>query len=590
MDRMPLTDADMDFASARRRTISETRNHLERLTQPGFLGLYTQVVVYEIFALSAKSGTVNVLTVAVLEEGAPCDIQRKKEFLTGKLIQVKGLKGWSFGAIAKRQPLSCLDDALAGLESGLPWALSGDPLALGKMQPLAPIFVPPDGAVLVPINRLLRNNFWNGSHVIRLSNTDTSLFQPFLDDRRMLQDLSEALRPVLPMTLGAMVDYLGDVLIQVPVTAAVIRLRQSPGHGPLWIESTWHPGVTPRPLQASARMDAERAIAGASVTEIFTASTPLSEVRGLNYPVQFEVWDHETGLLIAASAPVSFMTQGTVQRRFVDPEPRVFTILNPSGERSAARIEVQRLMDPIVVGSSPDTPADRGARARGHLEEFHRLSASRAFVQYRPGSGLAPQEQRQKALDDLRILIVQHGDRGVDLWDPYLSAEDVLQTLFYCPVIGAPLRALSDRLEPPAEKGTPTQDAELLAGTPPPEASGETAPCTCTALPQEKKAPAEPFAIVQKRVLDAHAGNRHGLNLEFRARFGPKGWGFHDRFLIFPHSPDGPQAWSLGTSVNHIGKTHHILQRVGNAGLIAAAFNDLWMALDEPFHQVWKSQ
>lgn len=586
----PLAEADKDFGSSRKRTISEIRAHLQRLLQPGVLGIYTQVAVYEVFAQPPGSAPLNVLTVAVLEEGVPGDLEKKKEYLTAQQVRVKGLKDWVFGAIVKRQPLGCLDEALLALESKRPWMLCGDRLGVGDLEALAPLFVPPDGAVEVPINRLLRNNFWNGSHVIRLNNTDKKLFQPFFDDRRRLQDLSEALQPNLPMTLGSMVDYLGDVLIQLPVTATVISLRRSPNHGPLGLEATWHPGLSPRPLLAAARMDTERAIVGASVSEAFTQAVFFPEVKGHNYPVQFEVWDQQTGLLVAATTPVSFLTQGTMQGRVIEPEPRVFSPLPASGARSPVRVEVHSLLAPIVVGSSPDTSADRGARERGHLEESHRLAASREFVQYRPTSNDQGWVVRQRALDDLRVLIRQHGDRGVDLWDPFLSADDVLQTLFYSPVLGVPLRALSNREEAPSEDKPPASgisdaadDVERLQTS----IEDKQSPHTCD--PNKNKALREPFGVVQKRILDAHAGNHYGLNLEFRARFGPKGWGFHDRFLIFPNSPDGPLAWSLGTSVNQLGKTHHILQRVGNAALIAAAFNDLWRELNEPCHQVWKT-
>ena len=89
--------------------------------------------------------------------------------------------------------------------------------------------------------------------------------------------------------------------------------------------------------------------------------------------------------------------------------------------------------------------------------------------------------------------------------------------------------------------------------------------------------------------LERDKGNCHGLRLEFRTRRGPKGWAFHDRFLIFPNGREGPQAWSLGISVNSAGKAHHILQRVSNPALVAGAFQDLWSVLDESQHLIWKS-
>ena len=83
--------------------------------------------------------------------------------------------------------------------------------------------------------------------------------------------------------------------------------------------------------------------------------------------------------------------------------------------------------------------------------------------------------------------------------------------------------------------------------------------------------------------------NFRGLDLEYRIRTGSAGWGFHDRFLIFPTAERAAQAWSLGTSVNSLGDRHHILQQVGDGQRIRDAFAELWDALDQPEHLIWKT-
>jgi hypothetical protein len=78
------------------------------------------------------------------------------------------------------------------------------------------------------------------------------------------------------------------------------------------------------------------------------------------------------------------------------------------------------------------------------------------------------------------------------------------------------------------------------------------------------------------------------LKLEFRTRTGDVGWAFHDRFLIFPITGRAALAWSLGTSVNSLGKQHHILQQAGDGQRIMDAFLDLWNELDGADYQIWK--
>jgi hypothetical protein len=101
--------------------------------------------------------------------------------------------------------------------------------------------------------------------------------------------------------------------------------------------------------------------------------------------------------------------------------------------------------------------------------------------------------------------------------------------------------------------------------------------------------PPEPsFADRQRAILDGCVSNYHGLRLEYRMKTGPAGWRFHDRFLIFPGADRGALAWSLGTSVNSLGRQHHILQQVTDGQLIADAFRELWDELDTPECLIWK--
>lgn len=89
-------------------------------------------------------------------------------------------------------------------------------------------------------------------------------------------------------------------------------------------------------------------------------------------------------------------------------------------------------------------------------------------------------------------------------------------------------------------------------------------------------------------MLDSVKSNLRGLQLEYRVKTGLAGWNFHDRFLIFPSEDHGALAWSLGTSINSIGKQHHILQRVDDGQRILDAFKKLWDQLNQPEHLVWK--
>ena len=544
------------------RDIDRAHKLIVDLLRQGLLGVYDRLTVYEVFGTPKDLPPINILTVAIFEDWADITEDDGPVLLTGQRIRVDGYPNWTFGVARSYRLISRLYEALAAFGSGHGWALSGTPLAMGPLELVPPMFVPPDGTQAVPVNKVLKNNFWSGSHVIRFCDPNKTAFHPFLEDRRRLQSLSAAVSGHVPVALAGMADFLGDVVIQIPVTGIIANVLAPRDGGSMEVKVAWHPSVQPRNLRAAARMRSDTALTGASFSGPFTHSTTLS-IASHDDPVEAEIWDEETGILLAATVPTSTISQIAINLRMVAHEPRVFSTRNPSGAPVAARISLFQVHSPTVVGTSRETSADRWRRRRSDLEEARRLEETRDFVQYRPTS--RRDGEREKALADIRFLIAAHGERGIDLWDPYLSAEDLLQSLFWSPVIGAPLRAITDGRDlPQSASETPTNSAKQTAQ-------------------------AEPFAKRQRDTLIRNGGNLHGLRLEYRTRFGPKGWAFHDRFLIFPNLPNGPAAWSLGTSVNSLGKAHHILQRVSNGALVAGAFADLWAELDEPDHLIWRS-
>jgi len=101
--------------------------------------------------------------------------------------------------------------------------------------------------------------------------------------------------------------------------------------------------------------------------------------------------------------------------------------------------------------------------------------------------------------------------------------------------------------------------------------------------------PEDDFVALQRRVFQEAESNLEGLRLEFRRKYGQYGSSFHDRFLIFPRTLHRETlVWSLGTSINGVGKEHHILQLVDNGQAIMDAFLELWNKLTEPEHLVWR--
>jgi hypothetical protein len=288
------------------------------------------------------------------------------------------------------------------------------------------------------------------------------------------------------------------------------------------------------------------------------------------------IWDDQNQVILAATASTDFINTFALNMRVADPEPRIFAIRQGDSSEQQIRVGLSTSMLSEVKTPAPDR-GERWTHRRIYRDEAARLAQSRQFVQYNPAPNRHGTEH-ERALGDIRALLNQYGEKGACLWDPYLRADDILRTLFYCPHSNANLRALTAGQEYPSGSIPKPTLASLwqqvkewirqILWTPPPKPT---------------------FAEKQRPIFEAANSNMRGLRLEYRIKTGPAGWPFHDRFLIFPREEGaGALAWSLGTSVNSLGKRHHILQQVDDGQLVMDAFNDLWDQLDQAEHLVWR--
>ena len=184
---------------------------------------------------------------------------------------------------------------------------------------------------------------------------------------------------------------------------------------------------------------------------------------------------------------------------------------------------------------------------RQYSRRVEELYARAEFRRY--GRDLKP----QKALEDVIALMNRAKTGKVYLWDPYLTVEDILHTWYF----------------------TKSMNVTLYAIT-----SGEIA---------EKNNMNVYSWIEQQQEIMEKRSNHYGIHVEFRCQWADYGYKFHDRFLMILGSDrNKPSVWSLGTSVNSLGKKHHIIQSVEHPRMMVDAFEELWNELDVPECLVWK--
>jgi len=554
--------------------LDSSKAQIARLTASGVLGFYTHFEITEIFAYQdGDRSPFNVFSILVAEEREPT-ATREPIYLGGR-IKLRSLKDWTFGVQRTVRPIADVKQAVDDYCATGQWRPSGEQLRVGTLVPMPTQFVPPDSTAVAPWNNVLKNNFWAGSHVIEWVDPQKPALAPLFDAPPTLQELSDAVQKAAPIRLASLSDRLGNVVVQLPVTIVMPQFAIARDTGDAIVTIRWHPSSTPRSVRISSDMQFDNVVTGyvCAIAGAGDQSLPMGAGQGLQRSV---LWDETHRIILAATGSTVFANTIAWNMNVLDPEPRTFKIAAGLGNPQEIRVGLIHTTEHSVSAPAPDRGESWTIR-RMYRDEAARLAASRRFVQYKPVSGMEEMEH-ERALFDVRALLNQYGRYGACLWDPYLSAKDVLLTLFYCTHTGANLRALTAGYERPLGvrvKPTLASIFRLLGHW-------------ARRHPPWRPPPEPTFAEEQRAVFDASDSNYRGLRLEYRMKTGQSGWQFHDRFLIFPRVDDGALAWSLGTSVNSLGRQHHILQQVDDGQLVLDAFEDLWDQLDQPDHRIWK--
>lgn len=539
---------------------------ISRLLHPGVLGFHEHFEVTCVAGFRDKNpAPVNLFTIYTAQEHEPLNAARSLTILTPDRISIPGLKRWQFGVFRHHLGIQDLHDAITDYAASGQWKIDGKPLATSNLLPAPPRFVPIDSSVDVQLNRVLKNNFWNGSHIFELWDTEKTAIPELLDNPLLLQALTEEIKKIVPIRLSTVSDRIGNILVQLPVTVCAIDIHHLNAQRQIVPTVAWHPKATARPLHIHYEVRHDELVVGYDALEVTSTAGPLHlPTRG--GPIS-RVWDEENRILLAAS-PDTHWAESFHTTTQIPGGQRHFFVPDKNGHPVAKNVEVTGYSTEQVIGKPTVDHTLRWTSARVYRRDADEKKASKEFVQYGL-LNITPDAEHEIALNDLHWLIKRHGRYGTYLWDPYLCAADILKTLFFSPHSNSDIRALTGGAQ------IPQPNVGAAAQAP-------------TANSDEPLGPPLDWGAEQSIELNLNKGNARNLKLEFRTRRKSNRRGFHDRFIIFP-SPNGTKAWSLGTSVNAVGKEHHILQIVTDGQLVHDAFISLWDTLTSPGQLIWKT-
>lgn len=180
--------------------------------------------------------------------------------------------------------------------------------------------------------------------------------------------------------------------------------------------------------------------------------------------------------------------------------------------------------------------------------------------------------QHNEALVDIREIIndprLIWDLQEICIIDPYLSSKDILDTVVFCEKRDIHIHCLTDLHTIVKNK----------------EASGEILENEAS-----ESSKFESAKIKFRQLLEAALPTDCDIDLSFRTVYSDYGSRFHDRYLILKYKINKTRVWSLGTSVNSIGKSHHIIQIVEAPTLIESFFDKVWHETDFQVCKIYES-
>lgn len=570
---------------------------LRGLIEPGLLGRFTWFDAVEVFRFDKTEDcepgvACNVFSIFVAEAGDPS--AAPTSFFRSKLKTIRGLPASRFGVI--RRPITP-EQLLAAIEfyaTNEVWQpVDTRPLQVGKLWARSDLFCPADTSTEVPLNGVLKNNFWGGAYVVELADDIKEGVRELVTNNSMLEEFSEWLMTIVPLDIARVPDRIGNIIFQVPSMGVIADFRRRP-EKPVELKLAWQRELTSRPVSGDYRVEQDGLIVSAARFDY-----PVGQAQ-LNVPmvagdIRFSVWDNHKNLLLAASSQPNasdgrYSLHTTTSVKSDNPR-RWISSLGPCDTTEDHEIPIMEPMGDWRSTAQRPRPQEVNWRARRQLlNKMKQLVDRRKFVQY-GADGSNPAEEHRRALGDIRALIRNINQGAVYLWDPYLSSNDILNTLAFCPDAGTELRALTAGKQAPqkAEKQEEPLVCSNCGVSSDTDAPGESA----TNQNAKTDSPAHPISAREKWIaeqrstLDTAFVGDAKMKLEYRITGGFQS-DFHDRFLIFPGLGRArSRVWSLGTSINHIGTLHCILQEVEYPEMVVEAFQQFWDRCSKQSHLIW---
>lgn len=417
-------------------------------------------------------------------------------------------------------------------------------LQVGHLEAVPKVFIQQDSTLEKVVNKVLKNNFRNGSYIIDFFDIDKTVLNIWTT--KEFKKLTDIIYDKIPIDLFTLSDRMGNFVFQFPS----LNVRTSYHTNETETSLTYHVA-----FREQCEEDDQFILMSEGVSDESTVAfgTQIFDSNGCNVP--FTVGDASR---VCKTTVIDIKKQLILSRQDTSFIREMSTIMEMGSQYGEQRLiydengSVVAAVEPvwaedIHVGPPVFRMRDDYIKKRQYDRRVQELYKRAEFRQY--GRGM----QSQKALDDVIMLMDRVKTGKVYLWDPYLTVEDLLHTWYF----------------------TKSMNVKLYA-------------ITSSEIAEKSKMCTDDWIIQQQEIMNKRS-NHYGIHVELRCQRENFGYPFHDRFLMnLSEDSREPQVWSLGTSVNSLGKKHHVIQSVEHPQILVDAFEELWEELSNPKCLVWK--
>lgn len=515
------------------------RTDFVNLLHPGKIAFYKSCEVTHFFLYHQINGEcTNYFTLFTFEE-KECKDDTKK-LLFPKMFRID--RTLSLGVWQKRITIEKAMQCFSGIQNHK-LDIDGVRNISPELVLLPKTFVPRryDGKNF--ITKALKSSIWCGSYVIEFFD-ERKEFNFKGNQRDKIDKINTKIKEVLNIDLGSVYDRIGNIIFQFPVTLLNLKVHSTKDGTAINIQSRQHPSlIEDRNYFILVQTHFDNCITGSSCKRLSSLDFEYEVTIGDDHDVHVSLFDCDNDLLLFDEQKINFLKSVSTNFGIIDSgEPRTF----PQKDGKIKEIQtIQSMESNIGIIYSENSYQNR-------IQE--RFSNNEIIAQsgdYR----ILKANQSIEALTFLRSKLNHSDIKEICLWDPYLNAHDIMDILYYEPT-GLFFRCISSVAKANSiDKDDDTNDCAELEGF--------------------KK------LCIRNRNIFKQSNNKN-VRLKFLAQHGHHGWKFHDRFMILipKDSIKLPVVYSLGISVNQLGMSHHIIQKVTNPKAILNNFEELWQELD----------